>query len=227
MSTNSSFASGESIQELIRSEIKEFAREFLPSIEESVRSVERTNLLAEQVASLEHKISNMRGLVQGSLVQVEQLNKTFAHNNIEKRRRVQVIGKKQKARSREPAEKNPFDKNILEKEVAMQNDFIRRLYGQKIEDSINNNPVGRTKINAVKEKRFRRSKSRKAVKGISEEKKRCEIRQRSNEKRIVSLEVNQKMFEEVVTKKLDLVIKEVKKVGLTRKEKKKSKVSPR
>lgn len=221
------------IRQIARNEVQNFANEFLPSIEETLHFMEKSKLLESQVKVLETKMTSLRGLIQSSLLQLEQVSKQLDKAKPERSKKGQIIGEYPlRGYSREhgrlcqtSAQKFSrvrktvdFNGAQLAKKEEEQKDFYAKLQGESSqkENVFEQNMVCRSGKKKTKKNREKAKEKREAAAN------------RLVEKRIKKLERDQRKFEEVVQAKLDVVIDEVQKVSQARKtlKAKPKKVSP-
>jgi hypothetical protein len=213
MSIDSNF---DQMRQIARNEVQNFAQEFLPSIEETLHFMEKSKLLESQVKVLETKITNMRGLIQSSMIQLEEVTKQLSKKEQPRSKRGQIIGEspsfaflKQKechksncAQMKRNKKVVNFDKKEIEKKSKQEIDFYTKLQGKENE----------------KENKFEQSTVTQWEKKKPKKKEKKEsLIVKLTEKRIKKLERDQKKFEELVQEKLDLVICEVQKVSIEKK----------
>jgi hypothetical protein len=207
------------MRQIARNEVQNFAQEFLPSIEESLHFMEKSKLLESQVKVLESKITNMRGLIQSSMIQLEEISKQLPKERKPKSKRGQIIGEspsfafsKGQTQNRKSGTLNGpkirykksvnFDKEAIKNKSKQEEDFYMKLQ----REGENKENMGEQSNATVWDKSQQKKKQKKDS-----------LKVKQTEKRIKKLERDQKKFEELVQAKLDLVIQEVQKVSLGKK----------
>ena len=185
----------EDMREMVQEEMKKFAQEFLPGMEETIRFMEKVNLMENQIEGLEVKMGNVKNMLQSSITHLEDLAKAVQGASRGTGGNMGTIGEAKRYAPRDGsiyAKKRDFIEEI-ERINRGERDFIERL------GLTSNSPTSRRKKNV------KRSKV-------------------DFEKRILRLESEQVKVQQLLENKLDAMIREVRRASGKNKNKNKGKV---
>ena len=183
------------IREIVQQEMKKFAHEFLPGMEETIRFMEKVNLMETQIESLEVKMGNVKNMLQTSITHLEDLAKAVQPTNPRASGNIGTIGQAKQYAPRAGsiyAKKRDFIDEI-ERINRDERDFIDRL------GLTSNSPTSRRRKNAKCSKV-------------------------NFEKRILKLEAEQVKVQQLLENKLDAMINEVRRASGKKQNKAKAKV---
>lgn len=176
----------ENTREIVREEMQKFAHEFLPGLEETIRFMQKVTVMEKQVESLEIKMGNVKKMLSNSIVHLEELAKTIKDQNIRERGSTGAIGE------------NVGIGRKLGSIRSKKKDFIQEIERVDRFERDFANKLGLTSNSPTKRLVSRRKGEKIGF-----------------EKRILKLESEQVRIQELMEKKLDLMIKEIQKAART------------